>query len=134
MRVRILLAVLVLLIFAGIARYFADDLRQLWQPRYHATAQEEQKLADAREKLPFVSVSARLPKGRPIRPAKALSAEAQAQWEEMEKWHARIDRTEMLKALHEKTRNVFVDRPGAGKGRMLETPEEILLDEYDDKH
>jgi hypothetical protein len=95
---------------------------------YRATAEEERALEQAREKLPFVSLTARLPKGPPIKPGKPLSADAQAHWEEIERAFGDTERAEMLKALHARTENVFVDRWGAGKGRMVWTPENVLYD------
>jgi len=123
MRLRILLAALALLIVAGITSY-------LW---HSASVEGERKLADARRKLPFVSLTERLPRGKPVTPTKALAADVKKHWEEMETQFARGDRAEMLKALHERTRDVFVARPFAGVGRMLEsgTPEEILMDVHD---
>jgi hypothetical protein len=131
MRKLILVVACALVVAGGIAVYSFEELRVFSPFRpYPASVQEERALIDARRKLPLVSVASRLPQGKAVRPGAALSDEAKAYWEDMEKEHARNDRGEMLRALHEKTRNVFVDRPGAGKGRMLETPQDILFTEW----
>jgi hypothetical protein len=110
-----------MLILTATAVFFADELNQIWPA--------ERKLADARRNLPFESLTSRLPKGKPIPPTKALAAEVKQQWDEMEGAHqfGSGERTEMLKALHERTRDIFVTKPGTGFERMIpETPEEIL--------
>ncbi len=119
-----------LLAIVGLASYYSDRLRDIATP----VSASERQLADARKKLAFVSLQVRLPTGKPISPTKPLSADAQKHWEELETYHARSDRAEMLKALHERTRNVFVDRPGEGMGRMVETPADILFAGEDDKN
>ncbi len=123
MRHRIPFGALGLFSIAGLAILFSGCSRGIIGP----VSDTERKLADARTKLAFVSLKERLPTGKPITPMQPLSADAQKQWEELETYHARSDRAEMLKALHERTRNVFVDQPGEGVGRMIETPGEILL-------
>ncbi len=123
MRRGILFGVLGLLTVTGLAILFSDSVKGILGP----LSNEERKLAEARTKLPLVSLQDRLPKGKPIAPAKALSADAQKHWETLETYYGQSDRGEMLKALHEGTRNIFVDRPGAGMRRMMETPEDILL-------
>ncbi len=123
MRLGILFGVLGLLTVTGLAIQFPDQVMYFFAP----FSKEERRLADARAKLPLESLTERLPKGKPITPTKALSVDARKHWDELESYHAQSDRAEMLKALHERTRNVFVDRPGAGMGRMLETAEEVLL-------
>jgi hypothetical protein len=90
----------------------------------------EQKEADARVKLAFESLNERLPKGKPIVPAKPLSSEAKRRWDGFDQNVAGVQnmRAELLKALHEKTRRFFVESPGAGSGRQLFTPEMTLMD------
>ncbi len=92
----------------------------------------EQKEADARVKLAFESLNERLPKGKPIVPAKPLSSEAKRRWDGFDQNVAGVQnmRAELLKALHEKTRRFFVDSPGEGPGRTIGiTPEMTLMDD-----
>jgi hypothetical protein len=88
--------------------------------------------ADAREKLAFESLLERLPKGKPISPTKPLSPEATTRWDALEKDLAtwQDQRAKLLKELHEKTRQFFVESPGSGPVRRMLTPEEILMDEW----
>jgi hypothetical protein len=74
----------------------------------------------ARKQLPFESLIERLPKGKPIRPAKPLDAESKKRWEDFDGGMAagQERRAGMLKALHEKTLKSFLERPGAGPRRF----------------
>jgi hypothetical protein len=129
MRSRTMLLGAGFLVILLVGAYFVWAFGPGWPMRFYiATAEEERALEQAREKLPFVSLTSRMPKGLPIKPGKPLSADAQAQWEEIERAFGDTDRAEKLKALHARTGNVFVGRPGAGKGRMLETTEDVLYD------
>src|SRR5271170_3242513 len=91
------------------------------------------KEADARRKLPFESLTERLPKGKPIPPTRALNSASKKRWEKLDEELARSQdrRASLLKELHERTRRFFVESPGEGPGRRVATPEEILLDDYD---
>jgi hypothetical protein len=110
----------------------AGEPMQAYAPIVLPPEVSERMEADAREKLAFESLVERLPKGKSIPPTKPLSAEANKRWETLDKefsvWQDR--RAKLLKELHEKTRKFFVESPGAGPIRRLETPEEILLDEW----
>jgi hypothetical protein len=77
------------------------------------------KAAYAREHLGFESLAERLPKGKPIRPTKALNAESRLRWQGLDEQLARAQdsRAELLKAYHEKTRQFFVKSPGQGSER-----------------
>jgi hypothetical protein len=92
----------------------------------------EQKEADARKTLPFESLVERLPKGKPIPPVFPLSAESKKRWEIMDdNLSSDLERrAESLKALHEKTRKLFVESPGAGARRpiILQSDEDLLYD------
>jgi hypothetical protein len=93
----------------------------------------EQWEAQIRKKLPFESLTERLPKGKPVTPVKPLDAESKKRWETLDRDLAagQMWRAKLLKALHEKTLKSFVESPGAGPGRFglrIPTPEEILLD------
>jgi hypothetical protein len=142
MRIKISLAAIALLTFAVVGAYFTPDLRRLWsvpdnpavkvvQPK---PLDAEEKEADARKKLAFVSLIERLPKGKAITPAKALNAEAKKRWEILDGNLAanQDERAGLLKALHEKTRRFFVESPGAGFSRnIVIPPEHILLYDYE---
>jgi hypothetical protein len=86
--------------------------------------------ADAREKLAFVSLTERLPRGKPITPTRALSPEAKKRWKKLDKGFAtwQEHRAKWLKQLHERTRKFFVESPGEGPVRRMATPEEIMMD------
>jgi hypothetical protein len=90
----------------------------------------EQMEADARKQLAFASLIERLPKGTPRTPTKALSSEAKERWENLDQQLAaeQAGRAKVLKELHERTRKFFVESPGAGPMRRMETPEELLMD------
>jgi len=76
----------------------------------------KEKAAYAHEHLGFESLLERLPKGKPIKPTRALNAESRMRWESRDGHLAMTQNTraELLKAYHEKTRQFFVSRPGAG--------------------
>jgi hypothetical protein len=90
------------------------------------SAKSEQEEAAARIEFAFESLNERLPKGKPISPAKPLSSQANQRWNDFDRRVAadQNSRAKLLKALHEKTRKFFVDSPGAGAARI--TPEMIL--------
>lgn len=141
MRTGILTAILFLLTLAGAGAYVAIEYQ--WIPslrdRPVIEAQTppaltgEQKEADARKQLAFVSLVERLPKGRAIAPSQPLDAAAKKRWEVIDH-HLATDqnqRVDVLKALHERTRKFFVESPGAGPFRpVLYTPEMLLLDTW----
>jgi hypothetical protein len=92
-----------------------------------------QKEADAREKLAFVSLTDRMPKGKPIAPTKALDNDAKKRWTTLDERMATSQdmRGNVLKMLHEETRRFFVESQGAGSGRgILFTDDDILFDDY----
>jgi hypothetical protein len=123
MRIATSVAVIVLLCLAVCIAFFSLGPRA-----------SEQQEADARKKLAFESLLERLPKGKPLPPTKALSSEAKKRWDTLDQDLAsdQDHRAKLLKELHEKTRKFFVESPGAGPERRLLTPEEILLDDWQD--
>ena len=130
MRIGTSVAVIVLLSLAVCVAFFSLRRRSSEQKEADART-SERKEADARKTLAFESLIERLPKGKPCPPTRALSSEAKKRWEILDQelaW-SQDPRAKLLKELHEKTRKFFVDSPGAGPVRRLETPEEILLDD-----
>jgi len=113
-----------------------DQLRSLDSPEklsHHPITQAE-KEAYAREHLGYLSLVDRLPKGKPISPARALDADSHKRWEMLDGKLAQSqdERAQLLKAYHEKTRRFFVRSPGEGPtrgfvGEDSNDPEEILL-------
>jgi hypothetical protein len=123
MRIRTYAAISLFVVAGAVGSYFAYT--KWWIPLG--------KENDARRQLPFVSITDRLPKGKPITPNKPLDAEAAKRWQEMDKLidDGNRERTELLKALHEKTRRFFVESPGEGSGRGFPFLEEaIMLDDW----
>ena len=95
----------------------------------------QRKEDEARAKFAFVSLTERLPKGKPISLRKPLDAESNKRWQDLDRHLASHGdgRAELMKALHEKTRRFFINSPGAGPRRnFTPTPEETLLDAYSD--
>jgi hypothetical protein len=139
MRVKILVgAAFVLSALIASGYYFAPELRPFFPTRrgtdnieqdHHTPRTPEEKEADARKKLPFESLTARLPNGKPITPTKALSPESEKRWATFDDQmaSAQDSRAALLKALHEKTRKFFVESPGAGPFRGIPFPDENIL-------
>jgi hypothetical protein len=100
--------------------------------RHPAVLTSEQKEANAHKRLAFESLTDRLPKGKPISPAKPLSSESKQRWDGFDRNVASYQdrRAKLLKAFHEKTRKFFVASPGAGSEREFITPEMIMMDDY----
>jgi hypothetical protein len=125
MRYKLLLAVIGLVTLVGAAVY-------LWNAQEAAAEKARaQKENDFRDRLPFVSVVERLPKGKPITPKTPLNEEAVKRWEILDRNLAssQDERANTLKALHERTRKFFVKSQGAGPVRSFRVPDEdILLD------
>jgi hypothetical protein len=119
MRIRTYAAISLVAVSGAIGIYFG--LTKWWLPL--------QKENEAREQLPFMSITERLPKGKPITPRKPLDAEAKKRWEEMDKNLDDGQRTRagLIKALHERTRRFFVESRGQGSGRGLPLLEEDFL-------
>jgi hypothetical protein len=143
MRVQICAAIFLLCVFGTVGSYFVPShwwraSPQPEQPKVETakpkpTSTSKEKEDDARKKLAFISIAGRLPKGKPITPTKPLDAEAKKRWEVADGNLARAqgERAELLKALHEKTRNFFVESPGTGSGRDVWIPPEgILMDSW----
>ncbi len=152
MRIVILLAGLAVVILAGTGIYYSPQLisfgskditpstendRLKWTDgsnliNYHVKTRAE-KEAYAREHLGYVSLVERLPKGKSISPARELSAESKKFWEILDGNLARAqdERAQLLRAYHEKTRQFFVESPGAGASRTVKiNPDEYLLDDW----
>src|SRR5262249_21674147 len=136
MRLRTLVAVVVLLGLAGLVAFFllgprADEQRA-YAPRKLAPEVSARMEADARKKLAFESLTERLPKGKPVSPTRPIGPEAKERWERLDNELAtwQMPRAKLLQELHEKTRKFFVESPGEGAMRRQLTPEEILLDEF----
>lgn len=89
----------------------------------------ERKTAEAREKFAFQSLETRLPKGKPIALIKPFTSAAAKRWEVHESNidHPFRERAELLKALHERTRQFFVQARGAGAERRIIKDEDILM-------
>jgi hypothetical protein len=139
MRIGISVAGIVLLSLAVFIVYFwlgppASEQQEAYPPKKLAPEVSEQMEADARKKLAFESLIERLPKGKPSPPTKALSSEGNRRWEILDQELAADQghRAKLLRELHEKTRKFFVESPGAGPVRRMLTPEEILMDEWQD--
>jgi hypothetical protein len=139
MRSAILVTSLILLPLAGVATYFASDLRRLWSgdpPTKAAVplSSSEQKEEDARKKFAFESLIERLPRGKPVSPSRPLDAEASKRWEQLDRnlADAQNRRAELLRALHEKTQKFFIESDGFGPMRptTMISPEMILLDSW----
>jgi hypothetical protein len=150
MRIVILIAGLAIVALAGIGIYYSpnvlnsgsnpavpslEDDHLKWTDGSssfnYQVKTRAQKEAYAREHLGFVSLVGRLPKGSPITPTEPLDAGFRKRWETLDGNLARIQdqRAQLLKAYHEKTRRFFVESPGMGAGRMIDTssPDEVLL-------
>jgi hypothetical protein len=129
----VLLSLAVFLAFVWL-RPPAGEQQEAHAPRKLAPEVSEQMGADARKKLAFESLIQRLPRGKPLPPTRALSPEANKRWEILDQELAadQDHRAKLLKELHEKTRKFFVESPGAGPMRRMLTPEEILMDEWQD--
>ncbi len=135
MRLRTSVAVLALLSLAVIAyfRLWPSAGEQPWAysgPIKHPPAVSERMEAGARAKLAFEPLAERLPRGKAIPPARALSPDAKGRWDQLDRGLAQQQepRAKLLKELHEKTRKFFIESPGEGPIRRLATPEEVLLD------
>jgi hypothetical protein len=136
MRIRTSAAVVVFFCLAGVIAFFALRPRaseqQAYAPKKLPPEVSARMEADARKKLAFESLTERLPKGKPVPPAKALAPEAKERWDKLDNdlaaWQQ--PRAKLLQELHEKTRKFFVESPGEGPIRRMATPEEILLDEF----
>jgi hypothetical protein len=94
----------------------------------------KEKEEKALKEYPLVSLVDRLPKGKPIPPSRLLDADAKGRWEDLDNNLARAQahdwRTEVLRALHERTRAVFVASSGEGPYRGPPTDEEILTYDF----
>jgi hypothetical protein len=79
----------------------------------------ERKTNAAREQFPFQSIEERIPKGKPITLTKPLTAPAAKRIDKFEEHldYYSVRRANLLKQLHERTRQLFVQAPGAGSGR-----------------
>jgi hypothetical protein len=133
-----LVTVIVLLSLAVFTAYWvgplANEQQKADEPKRLAPEVSMQMEADARKKLAFESLIARLPTGKPLPPTRALSPEAKQRWEILDQELAadQDHRAKLLEELHEKTRKFFVESPGAGPVRRLLSPEEVLIDEWQD--
>ncbi len=121
MRIKIAVACVLLLTLIAGGYFLIPEIRR------------QKKEADAREKLAFVSLTDRLPKGKPISPTRVLDADAKKRWATLDAEFASAQnfRGDAIRALHEKTRKFFVESPGAGSDRGFRIPdEEILFDSW----
>jgi hypothetical protein len=117
MRIKIAVACVLLLALVVGGYFLVPEIRR------------QLKEADAREKLAFVSLTERLPKGKPITPTRVLDTESKKRWETLDAEFALNQNTRGndIKALHEKTRKFFVESPGAGSGRDFRITDEDIL-------
>ena len=94
----------------------------------------ETQAEEARKKFAFQSLETRIPVGKGIPFSKPMSPATAQRWEEMESGITSLsfNRANLLKQLHEQTREWFVKSPGFGKNRDLRIPyEQFLLNDYE---
>jgi hypothetical protein len=120
----------VVLVGSGVSAYLLwDNAPPRAQSVSAGESAREKKEADLRQTQAFASLKDRLPGGKPISPPAPLSTAAVERWEgldrNIENLHAQ--RSQLLKALHEKTRKLFVESPGFGVWRMAHMPDEEIV-------